>query len=178
MGGLVLRDIGPDGLGLLLFDIGFNLPVGVLGGVNLGVQPLLVQSGHQIHQIVHDLLLLFRHGGVVGRLVRIAVLVRVVLLVHTAHQVPGREHQGVHRGRHGHQVSVPVVNISSGRRYRQIQGLLVDGLLLILVVVDNGHVPQLPEQGDKQHNPTHHHQKNRAPENDALGAAAPGGGAV
>ena len=62
--------------------------------------------------------------------------------------------------------------------HRQIQGLLVDGLLLILVVVDNGHVPQLPEQGDKQHNPTHHHQKNRAPENDALGAAAPGGGAV
>ena len=90
VGGLVLDDIVPDGLGILLLDLSLDLPVGVLRGPDLFFQLLLVQVRDQAHQVLHQLVLGRLHRGVPGPLVQVAVVVCIVLLVHAVlHQVLG-----------------------------------------------------------------------------------------
>ena len=173
-GGLVLHDILPDGLGLLLLDVGLDLPVGVLDGVDLGVHPLLVQAGHQGHQVRLHLLLLLGHQGGPLRLGQGVAL--LVLLGHALHQVVGGQDQVVDGGRHGQHIAVAVIDVPPGGRHGQVQGLLVAGLLLILVVVDHGDVPQLPAQGEKHQHAAAHHEEHRPLEDAALGVGAAGGG--
>ena len=97
--GLVLHDVVPDGLGVLLLDLGLDLPIGVFRGLHLLFQLLLVQVGDQTHQVPHQLVLGRLHGGIPGGLVQVSVAVGIVLFVHAVlHQVLGGQNQVIHRG--------------------------------------------------------------------------------
>ncbi len=135
--------------------------------------PLPVQRGRQGHQLLHHLVLPGGHPGAVDLLVQgLAVL---ILVGHALHQVQRGQNQLIHRGRHGHHVAVAVIDVPPAGRDGEIQSLLLGGHLLVLVVVDDGDVPQLPGQRDEHQHPAYQHQEDGAPEDRPLGVGAPGG---
>ena len=116
---------------------------------------LPVQRGDQSHQLLHHLVL---PGGDHGLTDLIGQLLAVLVLVGDAlHQVDGGEDQLIHRGRHGHHVVVPVVDVAPAGGYDKVQLLLLGGGLLILLLVDDGDIPQLPAQGNEHQHAAHHH---------------------
>ena len=97
-----------------------------------------------------------------------------ILVGYAGNQVPGGEDELIHGGRHGHDVAVPVVYLAPLCGDELLQGPLVGGHLLILVVVDDGDVPQLPDQGDEHREAADPHQEQGAAEDGPLGVCAPG----
>ena len=94
---LVFRDKGAQLFRLLLLDVGLQdliLGVGPLQSVR---QSLPVQVQHGQHTVQHQVLLGLE-GRLIGRQVRIALLILVFGLVHAGLQVPGRQDQVVDGG--------------------------------------------------------------------------------
>ena len=92
------------------------------------------------------------------------------------HDVLGGDDDVVNVGGDGQPVAFGVVNGAPGRGHQQVPGLLVNGLLLQLVVLADLHVPQLPEQRDKDNHPEDHHQENGAAQDGPVGPAVTGPG--
>ena len=169
IGGLVLLDEGPNGLGLPLLHIGQqHLILGVLLlQTPLQVRPVQVRTdGAQAvcHLVPFPLDLLL-----ISTLVQLSILVLKVVLIHAVNQVFRGQDQVVDGGRHGHHLAVGIQDVPPVSRYRHIHQLLLGSLLLIEVVVPDGDVPQLHRQRDEKAHPAYQHQDHGAAEHHPLG---------
>ena len=165
----VLLNKGADGLGLFLLQLGEEH---LILGVFLGHSPLQigpVQVGTNGHQAVDDLVPQLLHRRSPGLLVLIALLIGIIALVHAVHQVLGGQNQVVYGGRHGQHIAVGVQNVPPVGGHRHVHQLLICGPLLVKIVVPDGDRPQLDHQRNEQSHPAHQHQKQGAPEYQALG---------
>ena len=149
VGGIVLLNKGPDGLGVLLLDLGGQHLILGVGLLHALFQLFPVQVRHQLTQAVHHHIPLALDLGVVGVLVQVAVLILELTLTHTGHQVLGGQDQVVYRGRHGQHIAVGIQDLAPVGRHGHVHQLLLDGFGLILIVVHDGDVPQLDQQRNK-----------------------------
>ena len=149
VGGIVLLNKGPDGLGVLLLDLGGQHLILGVGLLHALFQLFPVQVRHQLTQAVHHHIPLALDLGVVGILVQVAVLILELTLAHTGHQVLGGQDQVVYRGRHGQHIAVGIQDLAPVGRHGHVHQLLLDGFGLILIVVHDGDVPQLDQQRNK-----------------------------
>ena len=113
VGGIVLLDKGPDGLGVLLLNLGGQYLILGVGLLHTLFQLLPVQVRHQLTQAVHHHIPLALDLGFVGILVQVAVLILELTLAHTGHQVLGGQDQVVYRGRHGQHIAVGIQDLAS-----------------------------------------------------------------
>ena len=172
IGGLVLLDEGPDGLGLPLLHIGQqHLILGVLLlQPPLQIRPVQVRTDGA--QAVRHLVPLPLDLRLIGALVQLSILVLKVVLVHAVDQILRSQDQVVDGGRHGHHLAVGVQDVPPVGRNGHIHQLLLSGLLLIEVVVLDGDVPQLHHQRDEKAHPAYQHQDHGAAEHHPLGDPA------
>ena len=98
---------------------------------------------------------------------RIIFLPRLPLFIlglDAALQIVGIDENGLHRGRGGQNVHIAVVDHAPGRGESGASGLVANGHLLILVVIDNHQLVERGHQGDEEDNAAENQQNKRAPQ--------------